>query len=602
LAILLSTPAAKESGNVPITPFRFPEPHTDFRKNKKPPDNEPSRQTLPNPILLEVFKNRFTSICEEMGVTLKRTAFSPNIKERRDFSCALFDANGSMIAQAAHIPVHLGSMPLSVKAAIEAVEFEQGDMVMLNDPYKGGTHLPDITIVAPVFVPEADSFTPLPPSACKEKSHRENSIHRQKGTRKTTAHDRKHPIPRFFVANRAHHADVGGMTSGSMPLSSSLFQEGVIIPPLKIVKKGHLDRDLMALFLNNVRTPQEREGDFSAQIMSNLTGIRRIQELVKKYHLSGVTCYATSLMDYSERITRKKIASIPDGVYEFEDRLDDDGKGTTNIHIHGVLTIEGDGATLDFSASHAQVAGSVNAVYSITLSAVIYAFRTLIKEDIPFNAGCFKPITVITQKGTIVDAMFPAAVAGGNVETSQRVVDTVLGALRKALPGQIPAASQGTMNNLTVGGMDPRTQTPFAYYETLAGGMGATATGHGESAVHSHMTNTLNTPVEALEYSYPFLVTEYSIRKNSGGSGRFSGGDGLVRQMRMRCDVEMTVLSERRVHPPHGIDGGGPGSCGRNYIIRNGKKELMPGKFHAELKKGDSLRIETPGGGGYGTP
>ncbi|MFH1153594.1 MAG: hydantoinase B/oxoprolinase family protein [Pseudomonadota bacterium] len=515
-----------------------------------------------NPVLLEVFKNRFSSICEEMGVTLNRTAFSPNIKERRDFSCALFDSHGEMISQAAHIPVHLGSMPMSVKAAIRSRTFEPGDMVMLNDPYKGGTHLPDITIVAPVF--------------CSGDT------------------------PAFLVANRAHHADVGGMTSGSMPLSTSLFQEGVIIPPLKIMKKGKRDEDLMALFLNNVRTPQEREGDFSAQIMANITGIKRMQELVNKYGLKTVETYASRLMDYSETITRKQIKAIPDGVYEFEDQLDDDGKGTCNIRIHVILTIDGDSATLDFSGSDTQVKGSVNAVYSITLSAVIYVFRTLIQENIPFNAGCFRPIRVITKPGTIVDATFPSPVAGGNVETSQRVVDTVLGALEKALPGEIPAASQGTMNNVTIGGIDSRTGAAFAYYETLAGGMGATSKSHGESAVHSHMTNTLNTPVEALEYSYPFLVTEYSIRKHSGGCGKFSGGDGMVREMKLLSDAEVTVLSERRSLQPYGIEGGGPGASGKNLIIRDGQETVMPGKFHADLKKGEILRIETPGGGGFG--
>ena len=564
---------------------------------------DPNTRPAPNPVLLEVFKNRFSSICEEMGVTLNRTAFSPNIKERRDFSCALFDADGNMIAQAAHIPVHLGSMPMSVKAAIDAVTFEEGDMVMLNDPYKGGTHLPDITIVAPVFVPEE-----LPPGLKAEKALSQDQKDNDKSNTETeteteifNTNNKKKQTPSFFVANRAHHADVGGMTSGSMPLSSSLFQEGVIIPPLKIMKRGERDRDLMTLFLNNVRTPQEREGDFAAQIMANITGIRRIRELVEKYGLPRVKQYATSLMDYSETITRKKISSIPDGVYAFEDRLDDDGKGTCDIEIKVRLTVKGDTASLDFSNSHPQVTGSINAVYSITLSAVIYVFRTLIEENIPFNAGCFRPISVQTQKGSIVDAAFPSPVAGGNVETSQRVVDTVLGALEKALPGKIPAASQGTMNNITVGGVDERNNSPFAYYETLAGGMGATALSHGESAVHSHMTNTLNTPVEALEYSYPFLVTAYAIRKGSGGKGRFSGGDGMIRQMRMLSDAEVTVLSERRVHPPYGIAGGSPGSCGRNSIVRNGKEEIMPGKFHAELKKGDTLRIETPGGGGYGS-
>ncbi len=516
-----------------------------------------------NPVLLEIFKNRFSSICEEMGTTLNRTAYSPNIKERRDFSCAVFNLSGEMIAQAAHIPVHLGSMPMSVKAAIDSTGFEKGDMVMLNDPYKGGTHLPDITMVAPVF-------------------HTKNTS------------------SAFYVANRAHHSDVGGMVSGSMPLSTSVFQEGVIIPPLKIIKKGKQDEDLMALFLNNVRTPDEREGDFAAQIVANLTGIKRVEELILKYSLRKINFYASALMDYSEKITRKRILSIPDGKYEFEDFLDDDGIGTENIKIKVVVTIDGEEANLDFTGSDDQVEGSVNAVYSITLSGVIYVFCTLIKENIPFNAGCFRPVTVKTRKGSVVDACFPAPVAGGNVETSQRVVDVVFGALGKALPEIVPAASQGTMNNVAIGGINPENKSVFAYYETIAGGMGATASGAGESAVHSHMTNTLNTPVEALEYSYPFLVTEYSIRKNSGGKGRFSGGDGVVREMKLMADAEITVLSERRKNPPYGLGGGCDGGCGRNIIIRDKKEKIMPGKFHGKFKKGDIVRIETPGGGGFG--
>jgi N-methylhydantoinase B len=514
-----------------------------------------------NPILLEVFKNRFASISEEMGVTLNRTAFSPNIKERRDFSCAIFNKNGEMVAQAAHIPVHLGSMPLSVQSAITGFSFQEGDMVMLNDPFKGGTHLPDITIVAPVFI--------------------------EGGTLE------------FFVANRAHHADVGGMTSGSMPLSTSLFQEGIIIPPLKIVERGEIDRKIMDFFLNNVRTPVEREGDFAAQIMANITGVRRIKELVGKYGLETIQLYADGLMDYAERVTRQTIAAIPDGLYEFEDVLDDDGMERRDIRIKVKLEIKGDGAILDFSESDQQVRGSVNAVHAITLSAVLYVFRTLVEQDIPTNAGAARPIKVITRKGTITDARFPAAVAGGNVETSQRVVDVVLGAIARALPDRIPAASQGTMNNITIGGMDGG--RPFAYYETLAGGMGASARGPGESAVHSHMTNTLNTPIEALEFSYPFQVTEYSVRKDSGGRGRFTGGDGLVREIRLLADAEVTSLSERRRHAPYGMNGGEPGSPGRNVLIRNGCAEERPGKFSEWMKKDDIIRIETPGGGGYGS-
>ncbi len=516
-----------------------------------------------NPILMQVFKNRFAAIAEEMGVTLNRTAFSPNIKERRDFSCAIFDQAGDMIAQAAHIPVHLGSMPLSVKAAIDSCSMQDGDMVMLNNPFQGGTHLPDITLVAPVYTGEAE--------------------------------------PSFYVANRAHHSDVGGMTAGSMPLSTSIYQEGVIIPPLKIVENGEIDRKLMDFFLTNVRTPLEREGDFSAQIMANLTGAQRSRELIEKYGLEMVNLYARSLNDYSEKVTRSAIAMIPDGEYEFEDFMDSDGVGQEKIKIAVRLEIEGDEALLHFSGCAPQVRGSINAVYAITLSAILYVFRSLVREDIPTNAGCLRPLKVVTHKGSIVDANFPAAVAGGNVETSQRIVDVVLGALAKALPEIVPAAGQGTMNNITIGGMDKRSGRPFTYYETLAGGVGGTAYNHGESAVHSHMTNTLNTPIEALEYSYPFQVTEYSIRKNSGGKGRFNGGDGLVREIRLLADAEVTVLSERRMLPPYGLFGGEPGKVGNNLIYQDSQKQQMPGKFSERLKEGDIVRIETPGGGGYGT-
>ncbi len=515
-----------------------------------------------NPIILEVFNNRFSSIAEEMGVTLNRTAFSPNIKERRDSSCAVFDRQGEMIAQAAHIPVHLGSMPMSVKSAIQNVSMEDGDMVILNDPFKGGTHLPDITIVAPVFAGKKE--------------------------------------PCFYVANRAHHADVGGMSSGSMPLSRSLFQEGIIIPPLKLVERGKVDRKMMSFFLTNVRTPKEREGDFAAQIMGNITGVGRVQELIQKYTLETVVFYARSLMDYAERMTRHTIEGIPDGLYSFEDFMDNDGITDKKVRIHVSLTIQGDEAALDFRESSAQVGGSINAVYSITLSAVLYVFRALVERDIPTNAGVLRPITVSTKKGTIVDAQFPAAVAGGNVETSQRIVDVVLGAFSQALPDKIPAASQGTMNNLTIGGIDPRNGNPFAYYETIGGGMGATAKGDGESGVHSHMTNTLNTPIEALEYSYPFLISEYSIRRFTGGQGLHKGGDGIVREIHLQSDAEITVLSERRKIPPYGLQGGEPGVVGKNIIVRSGKRMEKPGKFSASLQKDDIVRIETPGGGGYG--
>ncbi|NIA11671.1 MAG: hydantoinase B/oxoprolinase family protein [Nitrospiraceae bacterium] len=516
-----------------------------------------------SPIMLEVFKNKLSSVSEEMGVSLNRTAFSPNIKERKDFSCAVFDNVGNMIAQAAHIPVHLGSMPLSVQEAIKEYDFEPGDMVVLNDPFKGGTHLPDITIAAPVFTKGIDK-------------------------------------PVFFVANRAHHSDVGGMSSGSMPLATSIFQEGIIIPPLKLVKKGRLDKQLMSFFLNNVRTPYEREGDFLAQIMANITGVKRMEELIDKYGLETVEFYSKSLIDYAESIMRKTISEIPNGEYIFEDYMDDDGIEKNDIKIEVKITIDSDEAVLDFTKTDDQVLGSINAVYAITLSAVLYVFRSLVKEDIPTNAGCLKPINVITRKHSLVDAVFPAAVVGGNVETSQRIVDVILGALSKALKNKIPAASQGTMNNVAIGGIDERTNEPFTYYETLGGGMGASYNAHGESAVHSHMTNTLNTPIEALEYSYPFMVMEYSIRKKSGGKGRFCGGNGLVREIKLLSDSEVTVLSERRKRSPYGLKGGLGGQKGRNVVIKDSNEIEMPPKFNTKIKKGEILRIETPGGGGYG--
>jgi len=515
-----------------------------------------------NPILLEVFKNRFISIAEEMGVTLIRTSFSPNIKERRDCSCAVFNARGNLIAQAAHIPVHLGSMPLSVKSVLDEIRFNEGDMAVLNDPFKGGTHLPDITLVAPVFAGTSE--------------------------------------PSFWVANRAHHADVGGMSSGSMPLSRSIFQEGIIIPPLKIIEKGRVDKKIMQIFLRNVRTPIEREGDFAAQISANITGIQRFTHLVDKTSLETVLFYADRLTEYSERIMRQTIRRIPDGDYLFEDIIEDDGLDEQNIQIKLTLSIREDEATLDFSDSSSQVTGSVNAVYAITLSAVLYVFRSLIEADVPANEGLLRPITVITRKGTILDAVFPAGVSAGNVETSQRVVDVVLGALAPAMPEKIPAASQGTMNNIAIGGINRRTGKAFAYYETLAGGTGASSAGNGESAVHTHMTNTLNTPIEALEYSYPFLVTEYSIRRGTGGRGRYRGGDGLVREIQMLSPADVTVLSERRKQQPYGLFGGKPGCAGKNIVKKHGKKNTRPGKFCEVLATGDSLRIETPGGGGYG--
>lgn len=517
-----------------------------------------------DPIEFEIFKNLFVSIAEEMGVTLCRTGFSPNIKERLDYSCAVYDRDGETIAQGDHMPVHLGAMPLSVRAAIDHVAMVPGDMVVLNDPYRGGTHLPDITLVAPVFI----------------------------GREKR---------PSFFVANRAHHSDVGGMSPGSMPLARELFQEGLIIPPVRLMRGDAIVPDVMALLLANVRTPDEREGDIAAQIASNRVAEKRLREIVARYGARRVHGYATALQDYTERVIRATIREIPDGTYTFEDALEDDGFGAVPIRIRVAIRIDGDRAVVDFTGSDPQTTGGVNANLAITLSASLYAFRCLVGDDVLYNAGVRRPVDVIAPEGSIVNARMPAAVAGGNVETSQRITDVVLGALAQALPATIPAASQGTMNNVTLGGVHPRTGRPFAYYETLGGGMGGRNGLRGISGVHTHMSNTRNTPVEAIEHYLPVVITEYALRAGSGGAGAFAGGDGLVREYEVQCDTSVTTLSERRRSQPYGAAGGGPGASGRNTLIRSdGRVERLGGKARIELAAGDRLRIETPGGGGYG--
>jgi N-methylhydantoinase B len=515
-----------------------------------------------DPVRLEIFKGLFHAIAEEMGATLKRTAFSPNIKERRDYSCAIFNANGEMLAQGDHMPVHLGSMPLSVESAIRSRRIGPGDMVILNDPYAGGTHLPDITLVSGVF-------------------RRSKLL--------------------FYVASRAHHADVGGMSPGSMPLAEEIFQEGLRIPPVKVMSRGEIDPNVWDLILLNVRTPAEREGDLAAMIGANRTGERRLEEAVTKYGWSETRRYGAEILNYSERMTRRAIAAIPDGVYEGEDSLDDDGIGQTPITIRARIEVSKGRARIDFSGSSAQAAGSVNAVYAITASAVFYVFRTLVPFHIPANAGGMRPLEIVAPEGTVVNARPPAAVSGGNVETSQRIVDTLYRCLSPALPAQIPAASQGTMNNMTFGATDPRDGRAVAYYETLSGGMGARPGMDGLSGVHTHMTNSMNTPVEAFEAAYPARVVRYCLRRGSGGAGQWRGGDGVVREIQFLARAQVTVLSDRRKIPPYGLGGGSPGAPGRNVIVRqDGRREECRSKFTATLEPGDVLSIETPGGGGWG--
>nr|HMQ56306.1 hydantoinase B/oxoprolinase family protein [Anaerolineae bacterium] len=430
-----------------------------------------------DPIQLELFKNRFASIAEEMGVVLRRTSYSPNIKERLDFSCAIFNAQGEMIAQAAHIPVHLGAMPVSVKSAIERLTFEPGDVAILNDPFAGGSHLPDITLITPVFIKaETDDWQAEAPKEV------------------TPATFQSSHLPTFplfgFVASRAHHADVGGMAPGSMPLSTEIFQEGLIIPPLKLVERGQLNDGVMQLLLANVRTAEERAGDLRAQLAANTKGVERLLEVINRYGPAEVSLYMAGLLQYAERMTRALLAGLPDGVYEFIDYLDDDGIDPDPIKIAVKITIQGDEAQVDFSNSALQVKGSVNSVYAVTLSATLYVFRALIGLDIPANSGCLAPLSLIAPEGTVVNARPPSAVAGGNVETSQRITDVLLGALAQAAPSRVPAASQGTMNNVLIGGWDPEEQRAYTYYETIGGGMGAGASGPGADAIQCHMTNT----------------------------------------------------------------------------------------------------------------
>jgi len=545
-----------------------------------------------DPVELEVFKNLYHSIAEEMGAALRRTAFSPNIKERRDYSCAVFDAQGQVIAMGDHMPVHLGSMPMSVRAAITAWAMEPGDIVMLNDPFCGGTHLPDITLVAPVYV-NADKRTGSRPR---------RSSNRRVGR----------STPDFYVASRAHHADVGGTFAGSMGLCREIYQEGLRIPPVRIVRSGAIERDVLALLLNNVRTPQEREGDLGAQIAACHTGAERLQEICNRYGIARAKLAAQELMEYSEELMRAFLRRVPPGSYRAEDFLDDDGIGDKPVRIAVTIKFDGDArarishaartaVTVDFAESDPQVAGSVNAVEAITYSACFYVFRCLLAEDIPATAGLMRPIQVIAPAGTIVNSKSPAAVAGGNVETSQRIVDVLLRALAQAIPDQIPAAASGTMNNLTIGGIDPRTGESFAYYETIAGGMGARPTKPGVSGVHTHMTNSMNTPAEALEYGYPLRVRKYSLRPDSGGTGKHRGGHGIVREIEVLTECEVTLLADRRSRGPWGLAGGHSGAPGKTSVVRNGGAiEEMPGKFSTRLAKGERIRIESPGGGGWG--
>ena len=513
-------------------------------------------------IELELFRHLLVSIADEMGVVLRKTSYSANIKERRDYSCAVYDARGEAVAMGDHMPVHLGAMPLSVRAAMDAFDLQPGDVALVNDPFRGGTHLPDITAVAPVFT---------------------------RGRRLA-----------FYLANRAHHADVGGMSPGSMPLAREIFQEGIRIPPILIRRGGKIDRPLLDLLLANVRTPVEREGDLMAQLASLRRGETRLLELVARQGQARVRRNMREIQDYSARMMQAAIRQLPRGVYRFEDCLDNDGITDQPVWIRVAITIANGRAVADFSASAPQVQGSVNANFAVTLAATMYVFRCLIQDDVPFTAGILRPILVIAPEGSVVNALPPAAMAAGNVETSQRITDVLLGALAKAAPDRIPAASSGTMNNLSFGGGSAK--SAFAYYETIAGGMGASAHADGASAIHTHMTNSWNTPIEAFEHQFPLRIAGYRVRRGSGGAGAHRGGDGIVREFEFLVPAEVTLLSDRRERGPWGLAGGEAGKPGRNTLLRSGRSQKLTAKTRFEAKPGDVLRIETPGGGGWGRP
>ena len=506
-------------------------------------------------IALSMFASRIEAVCDEMGAVLQRVAFSPNIKDRLDYSCAIFDAQGELCAQAAHIPVHLGSMAYAARDIVSRINWAAGDMIVLNDPYLGGTHLPDVTLISPVFVQQ----TLL-----------------------------------GFVANRAHHADIGAASPGSMPVSSDLSEEGIIIPPTHIMKNNRVEKNVMDSLLSTLQNPQQSHGDFSAQISANKRGLMRLLELIESLGVEEYKQSLTELNNYAARIAENATNSIGDGIYQFTDVMDDDGQGNTDIPVKATITVKAGDIHVDFSGTAHQVKGNINCPLSVAAAAVYYVFRCLMPANTPACAGSFRHISLSAPEGCLLNAKRPAAVAAGNVETSTRIVDVIIGALIKAIPEKLPAASHGSMNNLAMGAAAGKSNKAWDYYETIGGGMGANYLYDGLSGVQTHMTNTLNTPVEVLELNYPLRVNEYSLRKKSAGQGEHNGGEGLVRSITLLQQAQITLLTERRSHLPWGINAG-DAKAGQNLI--NG--ELCPAKFSRVLEAGDCLTIKTPGGGDY---
>ena len=508
-----------------------------------------------DPVELSIFSSRMEAVCDEMGAVLRNAAFSPNIRDRLDFSCAIFDQQGELCAQAAHIPVHLGSMAFAMRGIVKQITWRPGDMVILNDPYLGGTHLPDVTLIAPLFI---------------------------------------HSELAAFAANRAHHADIGAESPGSMPISTNLAEEGQVIKPTHLIRQGVLNQDLLNSITGNTHNAEESLGDFAAQISANRTGLARLEELIETQQLAGFRTGLCALNDYGERLALDALRAIPDGEYYFKDWMDDDGQGNKDIVIQACLNVSDGQVAVDFSGSADQVPGNINCPLSVAAAAVYYVFRCLMPDYTPACAGVFRPISLHAPEGCLLNARFPAAVAAGNVETSTRLVDVVTGALAKALPQKIPAASHGSMNNLAMGGttMDGH----WDYYETIGGGMGAWAKGPGLSGLQTHMTNTLNTPIEVLESRFPLRITRYEIRRGSGGAGAQTGGNGLIRGFEFLSPTTIALLSERRTHAPWGMAGGKPALPGHNYL----ENRELPGKISLQVEAGEQLTIETAGGGGYG--
>jgi N-methylhydantoinase B len=518
-----------------------------------------------DPIIVEVIRNALLYASEEMGIVVRNASFSPNIKERLDHSCALFDERGRLIAQAEHIPVHLGSLPAGIVNTLVYLEqrgqhLNSGDMMVVNNPYIAGTHLNDITLIRPIFFQQQLVG---------------------------------------YAASKAHHTDVGGRVPGSISSDATeVFQEGLILPPVKLMIGNHFQEDIAQIICANSRTPAARMGDLRAQVAGNLRGEQRLQEVIARYGLPVFRAAINRILDESEIRLRQALGRFPAGRYEAEDYLDDTGQSDTPVRLKVTITLANDAINIDYTGTDAQVQAPVNAVFGVTLSAVYYVLRSVTDHTIPMNEGCFRPVTVYAPEGTLLNPRFPAPVAGGNVETSMRNADVLLQAFARIVPERVPACSGGTMTNLMVGGDD------WAFYETIGVGMGGRPGLDGIDGIQTNMTNTLNTPVEAMERHFPIRMTRYEFREHSGGQGQWRGGCGLVRGFELLADrATVTLLGDRARFAPPGARGGEPGKTSERHLFRRNipqEAALLPAKTTFTMRQGDELIIETPGGGGFG--